>query len=216
MPCCISSIGPRAALWLALALLLPGCALLGGKPRTPTTVYAPTPQVQADAAWPRVEWQLSLTTPTAARTTDSQRIAVRPTPNELEVYKSASWARRPTEMVEDVVLRALEDSGRIPAVARQGSGIGADYKLVLDLRRFESDYAGQAVPRATVEVNAKLLHAQEQTVVASRTFVQALPAQGTAVPQVVVAFEQALSTVGHDIAGWVLVAGDAHQRSRHR
>ena len=131
---------------------------------------------------------------------DSLRIAVRPAPGELQVYKDASWARTPTEMIEDGVLRALEDSGSIPAVARQGSGIGADYKLVMDLRHFEADYAGAAVPSAVIEVNAKLLHSHDQSVVASRTFREAVPAAGTDVSLVADAFTRAL--------------GDNHARHR--
>src|SRR3546814_18855839 len=65
--------------------------------------------------------------------------SVRPTPDELQVYKGANWSRPPTLMLEDAVLRALEDSGHIGAVARQGSGIAGDYKLVMDVRRFEAE-----------------------------------------------------------------------------
>ena len=94
---------------------------------------------------------------------DSTRIAVRPVPGELQVYKGASWARTPVEMLEDGVLRTLEDSGRIPAVARQGSGMSADYRLLMDLRHFEADYAAGATPAAVLEVSTKLLHAQDKS-----------------------------------------------------
>lgn len=199
----------------AVLLLLAGCSLLGGK-KDPITVYAPEPRVQADPAWPSVPWQLAVISPTASRVHDSLRIAVRPTPVQLEVYKGANWAKRPGEMLEDALLRALEDSGRIPAVARQGAGIAADYKLVLDLRRFESDYAGQAVPAATIEVNVKLLHSLDQQVVLSQTFLQAQPATSTAVPDVVDAFERALADLSGDITGWVLTQGTRHEQSAHK
>lgn len=203
---------PTLAVVLAVnALLLGGCSLLGGNKDT-ATIYAPDPRVPADPAWPSVQWQLSVSRPSASRMLDSLRIAVRPTPGELQVYKGASWAKTPTEQVEDTVLRALEDSGRIPAVARQGSGIAADYKLIMDLRRFEADYAGAAVPAATVEVNVKLLHAPDQDVVDARTFLQAVPASGTDVMMVTQAFEQALARIGHDIAGWTLTTGQGHER----
>lgn len=206
---------PRAALLLATALstlaVLPGCSLLGGS-KQPPTVFAPDPRVQADPSWPTVAWQLSLSHPEAARVVDSLRIAVRPAPGELQVYKGAAWAKTPTEQVEDTVLRALEDSGKIPAVARQGSGIAADYKLVMDLRRYEADYAGAGMPAAVIEVNAKLLHAPDQDVVDSRTFVQRAPAAGADIATVAQAFSQALGAIGHDIAGWTLVTGEAHER----
>lgn len=195
----------RTALVLA-AGLASGCSLLGGRKEAPT-VYAPQPAVQADPAWPSVDWQLTIAAVQAARPVDTVRIAVRPAPQELQVYKGANWAQRPAEMLERSLLRVLEDSGKIPAVARAGSGVLADYQLVLDVRRFESDYAGGAVPRATIEVAAKLLHSQQRDVVASRTFLQAVPAAGTDVPAVVAAFERALGDISRDIAGWTLASG---------
>lgn len=201
-----------AVLAVAVCCGLAGCGVLGGT-KDASTIYAPDPRVQADPAWPTVDWQLSLSHPEAARMVDSLRIAVRPTPGELQVYKGANWAKTPTEQLEDTVLRALEDSGKIPAVARQGSGIAADYKLVMDLRRFEADYAGNAVPSAVVEANVKLLHAPDQDVVASRTFLASTPAGTTDVASVTVAFSQALGRIGADIAGWTLTQGDAHERT---
>lgn len=206
--------GTRVALALPLLVALGGCSILGGKQKAPTTLFAPDPRVQADPSWPSASWQLSIGRPEAARMVDSMRIAVRPTPDELQVYKGASWAKMPGDMLEDAVLRALEDSGKIPGVARQGSGVSGDYKLVMDLRRFESDYDGGATPQATIEVNAKLLHsAGGQDVVASRTFVQSTPANSTAVADVVDAFNRGLGQVAHDVAGWTLVTGDAYQRT---
>ena len=90
--------------WLTLGMLA-GCSILGSK--TPATIYAPEPRVAADPAWPTVDWQLALAHPDAARVMDSLRIAVRPTPGELEVYKGASWAKTPTEQLEDSLLRTL-------------------------------------------------------------------------------------------------------------
>jgi len=217
LPITPSRLSPAVRLaTCALLVLLSGCALLGGTPKEAVTIFALNPRVQVDPTWPAVPWQLSMTTPSAARMEDSARMTVRPTPNEVQVYKGASWAKRPSEMLEDAVLRALEDSGKIPAVARQGSGITGDYKLVLDIRRFESDYAGQPAPAATIEVNAKLLHGQDPQVVLSQTFLQVQPATGTAVADVVIAFERALTTLTRDISGWVLIEGDRHQRGAHR
>ena len=191
-------------------LFLAGCSILGGPKESPT-IFAPDTRIEADPAWPRVGWQLATTRPTATRMLDSSRVAVRPVPGELQVYKNAVWARTPPEMLEDGVLRALEDSGKIPAVARQGSGIGADYRLLMEIRHFEAEYAGAAVPSAVVEVSAKLLHASDQAVVGSRRFRHAQAASGTDAAVVADAFAQALRATSHDIAGWVLATGQAHE-----
>lgn len=218
---CGSGMAPRLRAACAGALvvaLLSSCALLTGNDRNGrerATIYAPDPRIQAEAGWPAVDWQLSLTPPTSARMIDSFRIAVRPTPDELQVYRGATWAKTPTDMLQDTLLRALEDSGKLPAVARQGTGFAADYRLALDLRRFEADYAGSTLPAATIEVNAKLVHAVDQGIVASRTFLHAEPSTSTDVAQVVEAFSRALAVVGRDLSGWILLTGEAHERNAH-
>ena len=205
----------RPIIALLLAASLAGCALGGGK--NAPTVYAPEPRIAADTAWPTVAWQLAIGNASAPRMLDSLRIAVSPLPGELQVYKGAQWARTPADMLEDGVLGALEDSGRIRAVARQGSGMAPDYRLAMDVRHFEARYdAGAAgAPAAVVEVHAKLLHARDHVVVGSRTFRHQQAAAGTDVGLVADAFAQALGATTGDIAGWTLVTGEAHRRQAH-
>ena len=201
----------RLLLGAFLLLALSGCALLGGNGNSKrSTIYVLDPRVEAAADWPVVDWQLTLARTEASRVTDSLRIMVRPTPHEVQVYKDAAWGKMPTDMIEDALLRTLEDSGRIQAIARQGSGLGADYRLVLDLRRFESTYDGQPRPSANIELSAKLLELRTQRVVASNTFSHGTPAAGTDVSQVVDAFEQSLHRVTADLAAWTLIEGDRH------
>lgn len=204
----------RIALAVLLAALA-GCSSLLGPKDTPT-IFAPETTATADPSWPTVTWPLGTVRPTSARILDGIRIAVSPVPGELQVYKAAMWARTPPEMLEETVLRMLEDSGKIPAVARQGSGIAAEYRLVMDIRHFEADYSGGSAPSAVIEVNAKLLHVSDQSVVGSRTFRQAQPAAGVEVERVAEAFGQALGAVSREVAGWTLATGNEHQRKAHR
>jgi len=196
-----------SGLCLCSMLALSGCSLLGGGSRDPVTIYAPTVQVTPEASWPQVDWQLTIVKPTASRLVDSPRINVRPVPGELQVYQGATWAQPATDIVEGTLLRAFEDSGKIAGVGRSSDGIRADYRLVTDLRRFESDYAGQALPSATIELNAKLLHSNDQRVVASRTFRIVQPAGATDVGTVAGAFNPALEQAAREVVGWTLAAG---------
>ncbi|WP_313644851.1 ABC-type transport auxiliary lipoprotein family protein [Stenotrophomonas sp.] len=197
-------------------LAVAGCSVLAGGDRQSTTIYAPQVRVQADPAWPQVSWQLAIAKPSAARLVDSPRINVRPTPGELEVYRGATWSQPATDMLEDTLLRGFEDSGRIAGVARIATGIRSDYKLTIDLRRFESDYRGTALPAATIELNAKLIHSIDQRVVASRTFVTVEAAGSTATGDVAKAFESALQKASTELIGWTLLSGqaDAQQLAR--
>ncbi|WP_369349195.1 ABC-type transport auxiliary lipoprotein family protein [Stenotrophomonas sp. JAG2] len=204
----------RPLLPIALIAALGGCSLLGSNERSAVTIYSPVVRIQADPGWPTVEWQLVLVKPSAARVVDSPRINVRPTPSELEVYKGVSWAQPATDMLDDALVRGFEDSGRINGVARVTTGIRADYKLAMDVRRFEADYRGQATPTALIEVNAKLIHVIDQRVVADRTFRQENPVGSTDVAQVTAALEQGLQTLTTNVVGWTLVTGEQdHARS---
>ncbi|WP_312236465.1 ABC-type transport auxiliary lipoprotein family protein [Stenotrophomonas sp.] len=200
---------PRILLPVALIAALGGCSLLGSNERSAVTIYSPIVRIQADPGWPKVDWQLIVVKPSAARVVDSPRINVRPSPSELEVYKGVSWAQPATDMLDDALVRGFEDSGRIAGVARATTGIRADYKLALDVRRFEADYRGQATPAALIEVNAKLIHVIDQRVVADRTFRQEQPVPSTATADVARAFEQSLQTLTTDVVGWTLVTGQA-------
>ena len=191
----------------ACLLMLAGCSVLAGGDRQSTTIYAPQVRVQADPAWPQVNWQLAIAKPSAARLIDSPRINVRPTPGELEVYRGATWSQPATDILEDTLLRGFEDSGKIDAVARIATGIRSDYKLTTDLRRFESDYRGGELPAATIELNAKLIHSLDQRVVAARTFVVAEPATSAEISSVAAAFETALNKTSSELIGWTLLSG---------
>ena len=203
-------IATRLALLLLAGLPLTGCSIIPD-PKDAPTIYAPEAKAEADPAWPSVAWQLATTRPGAARVLDSSRIAVSPVPGELQVYRGAAWAQSSTDMVESGVLRVLEESGKLAGVGRLATGLRADYRLLMDVRRFEADYAGAAVPSAVVEVSAKLLHASDQAVVGSRRFRHAQAASGTDAAVVADAFAQALRATSHDIAGWVLATGQAHE-----
>lgn len=198
----------RPLLPIALIAALGGCSLLGSNERSAVTIYSPVVRIQADPSWPTVDWQLVLVKPSAARVVDSPRINVRPTPSELEVYKGVSWAQPATDMLDDALVRGFEDSGRINGVARVTTGIRADYKLAMDVRRFEADYRGQATPTALIEVNAKLIHVIDQRVVADRTFRQENPVGSTDVAQVTAALKQGLQTLTTNVVGWTLVTGE--------
>ena len=109
--------------------------------------------------------------------------------------------------VHDVLLRAFADSGRLRGVARRGEGVNATYELLLDLRRFESDYSGGDTPTVRIELGARLVHNADNRVVVARAFAANVPANGTTIAQVNRAFEQALDDTATQLIGWTLSEG---------
>ena len=204
----------RALLSLLLILVLVGCSVLVGPQRDPVTLYAPQVAAQPDPSWPQGDWQLVIAPPSGTRHVDGTRIGVRPVQGELQVYRGAAWAQPSTDMVEASVLRVLEESGKLAGVGRLAAGLRADYRLLMDVRRFEADYNGGSIPIATIEISATLLGNHDQRSVARHTFTQLQPAAATDVASVARAFDQALAAVSADIAGWTLTQGQADRQSR--
>ena len=203
----------RIRLVVATAVLasLAGCAIVGKK--EPLSLYAPEATVQPDAAWPQVDWALQIPRPHANELVDSPRIVVRPADGELQVYHGAIWAEPAPDIVQDAVLRAFEDSGHIGSVTRRGAGVNGEYELLLDIRTFESDYAGGATPNADVEIVAKLIANRGNVVVATRVLKQRAPAASTKVGDVSRAFDVALTAVVQDLVGWALVEGEKYDKA---
>lgn len=190
---------------LAAFLALAGCGVL--PKNEPIALYRPEPRVAIDAAWPKADWQLQIARPVADASSDSARILVRPRAGELQVYKGAAWTQPAPDIVHDALMRAFIDSGRFAGVARRGEGVSPRYELLLDLRRFESDYADGNTPAVRIAIGARLVHNTDNRIVASRVFEADVPADGTGVASINRAFEQGLGDVSAKMVGWVLAEG---------
>jgi len=186
---------------------LGGCtSLLGGGERDRPTLYAPQPAIAIDPDWPRADISLLLAPPSAPPLIDSTRIVVRPHADEVEVLRGARWAQPPPELLQTLILRTLEDTGKLRAVAVQGRGITGDLALALDLRRFEADYRQGGAPTVEIAFTATLIQRREQQVLAARTFTHSERAQDTSTEATITAFSHGLAQLTSELAGWVLAA----------
>ncbi len=199
----------RALVSLALCIALGGCLSLGKKPDQ--TVYSPQVTIKPESDWPSVSWPLLVMRPLASDALDTTRIVVRPQPGTLQVYQGAAWSDPAPDLLQAALVSAFEDSGKIVAVGRQGSGLRGDFSLLLDMRQFEAVYEnGVSSPAAVIQVQAKLLGNSGNRVLAAKTFRVAVPANSKDVPAVVAAFDSALNQSITQIIGWTLVTGQAN------
>ncbi|MBP6596529.1 MAG: membrane integrity-associated transporter subunit PqiC [Arenimonas sp.] len=199
----------RCATALLAAGLLAACSPLGG-PRTEFRVFAPTTTVQADAAWPQADWQLTVMAVAANPMLDSPRIVVRPTDHVVQTYRGVRWADRSQELLETAVVDAFEESGKLSAVGRMANTARGDFALFMEVRAFETVYRdGQ--PEAVIEVQANLVQlrgSSSGTATASRRFRQVVPGSAPEVEAMVEAFSEAMSGMSADLVGWTLVEGN--------
>lgn len=203
-----AAVRARAAALLALALA--GCSVLPDQ-REELSIWT-VDAVPAAAAGPAVDWQLAVDEPAAFEPLAGSRIVLSPAAGEFGLYRGARWGERAPRMLQSMVLRALEDSGRIRGVGRDNSGVRADYRLLMDLRAFHVD--GSARGSAKVAFSARLLRWPDGAVVAARTFEAAAPVEGGGIAAVVAAFRAASAQAVPALAAWTLDEGEADHRRR--
>ncbi len=194
----------KRALPLIAIALLAGCAI--GGPKVEVRIYDPAVAVAADPAWPAADRSISIATPLANALLDSDRIAVRPTPDRLQTYKGARWADTAPELLQTALVRAFEDSGRFTAVTRAGgSGRRGDVTLFSELRHFETHYAdGQ--PRVVVELQARLVGRDGR--IATKRFREEVAPATPEVDAVATAFGQAMASLSVELVAWSLAEGN--------
>lgn len=203
-------IGRRAAMRRAAGLALAGSLAACGvipKVNEPVNLYTLTPKTTFAGKLPGVSWQLVVETPVSASSLDTPRIALQRTPLTFEYYADSAWTDNAPSMVQTLLIESFESTGRIRAVGREAIGLRPDFILKTDLREFEAIYSGDnPVPTVWVRMNAKLVSMPDRRIIASKTFGTEIPATGTALKDVVEAFDEALGRVLKEIVLFTLAA----------
>jgi cholesterol transport system auxiliary component len=204
----------RIAAALAMLLVLGGCLSLIKEPDAITT-YSLRHLPSETAPGPSVNWSLTIIRPNSGTLLDSNRIAVRPKPNILQVYQGANWSDTLPDLVQSHLVETFENSKRIQTVSRQNSGVPAELALLIDIRNFEADYGnGNKIPSAVIRIHAKLLEYPSNRVLAVMDFDTETPASDKSIPAVVQAFEQSLNRSSGEIVEWALANGRSKAKAK--
>ena len=148
----------RGALAGAGALALAGC---GGGAAPETFDLSPLSRAARAGG---LRGQLVVGEPVATAALDSERMVVRPTPEEVAYLKGAQWSDRLPRLVQTRLVQSLENARLLKSVGRPGDRIAADYLLDSELRRFEIDVQGG---QAVVEITVKLVIGSSGRIVAA-------------------------------------------------
>jgi cholesterol transport system auxiliary component len=195
----------RWAAAAAAVLLLGGCELIKAA-EEPVDLYTITPKSTFDPDLPAVSWQLAVDVPVAAANLNTSRIAIAHSPTSSDYYSKTAWTDRAPLMVQTRIVDSFENSRRIVAVAREATGLRADYLLQPDLRHFEAMYFYGGTPIANVRVVAKLVRMPDRQIIGVATIERCVRARADKVPKVVDAMDQALGSVMKRLVAWTLRA----------
>lgn len=198
----------RAAALAAAALWLAGCTGLAtlGAVTEPIDLYDLTPKSTYPAELPEVTAQLVVDEPTAASSVNTDRIAVKPNPFQVQYFPRARWVDRAPLMVQTRLVESFENTGKVASVGRQAIGLTSDFTLVSELREFQA-LAGAAADgsiRVQVQLNVKIVQEPQGLIVASRSFGDEVPADSDAILDVVAAFDRALGRTMREAVIWTV------------
>lgn len=185
---------------MATAAILSGCGggLIASAPPD-TYGLSAAPAVSGQSARNR---QILITEPTALKALDSEKIVIRPSASAIEYLANSQWSDRLPNIVQDKLVQAFENSGRVGGVGRPGDGLAIDYKIITAIRSFE--IKADAGEQAVVEISAKLLNDRNGVVMASQIFRATAPVTGSGNAAYVQSLDRAFEAVVQDLVGWTL------------
>jgi cholesterol transport system auxiliary component len=206
MPVCFRPFG--AALLLSGAMSLTGCGGLTtlSSVTEPSDFYDLTPKSTHDANLPHIAAQIVVEEPTAASSVNTDRIAIKPSPYQVQYFPDARWVDRAPLLVQTMLLESFENSGKVAAVGRQAIGLSSDFTLVTDLREFQAVLNDGADGPITVvvQLNMKIVQEPRGLIVASKSFVYRAPVGSDEVTEVVAAFDLALGKTMGNAVDWAI------------
>src|SRR4051812_29752381 len=110
---------------MMLASTAPLLAACGGIQLLPTPMqpqlYLLRPDIAAPMGMP-VRWRLSVGTPDASASLDTERIALSRSATTMDYFANAAWTDRVPAMVQRLLVQTFDASNRIIAVDRDTTG----------------------------------------------------------------------------------------------
>lgn len=181
-----------------------GCSLIP-VPEDPPVLFTLSPKNTFDETLPVISKQLVIEVPVAAEGLNSHRIALSREALSLDYYAKARWTERAPLLVQTLLVESFENTGRIVSVAREGTDLRADFALKTELREFQAEYPDpDGPPEINVRIIAKLIKLPERAIISAESFGTTFESTGTAMPEIVVAFDEALGKVLKRIVTWAM------------
>jgi cholesterol transport system auxiliary component len=198
----------RAPFFAICAVMVTGCASLDTlrKATEPTDLYDLTPKSTHAADLPAIAAQIVVEEPTAASSVNTNRIAIKPNPFQVQYFPNARWVDRAPLLVQTLLVESFENTGKVAAVGRQAIGLSADFTLVTDLREFQAAVEGgeDSPISIAVQLNMKIVQEPRGLIIASQSFARREQAASNDMLAIVAAFDDALGKTMARAVDWTV------------
>jgi len=196
--------GRRAAVQLLAAALLAGCSLSLPLPAPePAMTAALIDRLPANLPQaPRGAATLLVLSPQARPVYDTARMAYSLRPHHIAYYSRNEWAETPPQMLQPLLVRALESTGRFQAVLAPPHSGPYTHSLQAEVLELLQDFDRQP-PVLRLVLHVQLADAAQRTI-ASREFVAQQPLEESSPDGGVRAANEAMAQVLREVASFVL------------
>lgn len=156
---------------------------------------------------PGPAWLLGIDVPQALKGLDTERIALRSSPFELQYYADADWIDLAPEMVQMVLIRSFQNRTRLTVGTRAPGSAPPDFLLGSFLQDFQAQAGG-----AQITLVATLSSAARRKVARTRTFQAESHAADDHIDSIVAAFDEAMGHITTDLIAWTLATAEEEKR----
>lgn len=156
---------------------------------------------------PGPAWLLGIDVPQALKGLDTERIALRSSPFELQYYADADWIDLAPEMVQMVLVRSFQNRTRLTVGTRAPGSAPPDFLLASFLQDFQAEAGG-----AQVTLVATLSSATHRKTARTRTFQAEGHAADDRINSIVAAFDEAMGRITTDLIAWTLASAEEEKR----
>ena len=186
-----------------LVLALAGCSgLLGG---SAPHLYRVTPKSTYPPNLPHRSVQLLIDAPLTPAGLDTSRIALTRSAVSIDYFADSEWTERAPLLVQTALLQSFENSKAINAIDRESVGLRSDFILRTELRHFEAVYDSPDGPAEIwVAINVRLVNPTSRDIVAQTSFERRERASANDMPNIILAFDEALGGVMKEIVLWTV------------
>lgn len=197
----------RSLLTLLCTLALGGCAAISSlsEAAAPFQAYELRAPASPPAVRGSIQRDLVIEAPSTGGALDTDRILIRPDPFQVAYLPGARWTDPAPVMLQNLMVRSLEDTNALRFVGRQPLLGAPDFLLSTELTDFQIELGPEAdVITTRVRLTARIVREQDGRITGSRTIQQTATAASLDPAAVIASFDQATTAALQELTVWSL------------
>lgn len=142
--------------------------------------------------------------PTTGGALSTDRIMIRPNQLQAQYLPDVRWSDVTPVMVQTIMLRSVEATGRLRYIGRQPLGPNGDFAVVSELVDFQAEVdEGNETATSRLKLIVRVIRESDASIVASKTFTASAMAPTTETAVIVEAFNVASNVLFSEFALWL-------------